>query len=67
MTQRSTNLNQLRREQAQRVMPLIGGLLDAWEQMPNDLRSDLDEQCPMLSHLSSVSIMAWKALPEEMP
>lgn len=27
---------QLRREQAQAVMPLIGPLLDAWDGMPND-------------------------------
>lgn len=26
----------LRREQAERVMPLIGPLLDAWDGMPND-------------------------------
>lgn len=50
MTEREDYLDRLRREQAERVMPLIGPLLDAWEQMPNDVRSHLDEGCPMLSH-----------------
>lgn len=30
----------LRSIQAQKTMPLIGPLLDAWEGMPNDIKSD---------------------------
>ncbi len=29
-----------RSKQAKRVMPLIGGFLDAWDQLPNDIKSD---------------------------
>lgn len=39
-------LDRLRGEQAKRVMPLIGPLLDAWDNVPNDVMSDLTEQCP---------------------
>lgn len=41
-------LNRLRLQQAARVMPLVGQLLDAWEQVPNDVRSGMAEQCPSL-------------------
>jgi hypothetical protein len=40
---------QLKHEQAKKVMPLIGPLLDAWDGLPNDLSGD-DE----LSHLSGI-------------
>lgn len=44
-----------RTKQARRVMPLIGPLLDAWEEVPNDLRSLLVDQCPTLaSNLSKI-------------
>ena len=33
-------LGELRAQQAERVMRLIGGLLDAWEQLPGDLKSE---------------------------
>lgn len=33
-------LVRLRRDQSARVMPMIGGLLDAWESLPNDIASD---------------------------
>ncbi len=36
------NLKQLRQNQAERVMPMIGPLLDAYEQLPNDLKTDPD-------------------------
>jgi hypothetical protein len=39
----------LRIVQAKKVMPLIGGLLDAWEDMPNDLRCEIEDQQPALS------------------
>jgi hypothetical protein len=38
----------LRLEQNERVMPLIGGLLDAWEGLSNDLRSTIAEEAPEL-------------------
>lgn len=37
---RSSELVVLRREQSERVMPIIGGLLEAWDQLPNDLKHD---------------------------
>ena len=30
----------IRLKQAKDVMPLIGGLLDAWDNLPNDVKSD---------------------------
>jgi hypothetical protein len=39
----------LRKEQAGRVMPLIGPLLDAWEQVSGDLRSYIEEDNPQLA------------------
>ena len=30
----------IRLKQAKGVMPLIGGLLDAWDDLPNDVKSD---------------------------
>lgn len=36
------DIRRKRAEQAARVMPLIGPLLDAWEQLPNDVRSDIE-------------------------
>jgi len=30
----------IREEQSRNVMPLIGGLLDAWDELPNDVKSD---------------------------
>jgi hypothetical protein len=29
-----------RKAQAREVMPMIGGLLDAWDQLPTDVRTD---------------------------
>jgi hypothetical protein len=34
--------------QVRQVMPLIGPLLDAWDELPNDLRGLLQEQAPTL-------------------
>jgi hypothetical protein len=39
----------LRIAQAKTVMPLIGPLLDAWENAPNDLRSDIESFAPQLA------------------
>jgi len=36
------SVHQLRTEQIRRVMALIGPLLDAWDELPNDIKSDLD-------------------------
>jgi len=48
-------ITQLRKEQAQRVMPLIGPLLDAWEAVPGDLRSEIKEFAPQLAeHLNHI-------------
>jgi len=30
----------IRLKQSKDVMPLIGGLLDAWDDLPNDVKSD---------------------------
>lgn len=38
----------LRRAQARRVMPLIGPLLDAWENTDNDTKSTLRSEYPVL-------------------
>ncbi|HET9285767.1 MAG TPA: hypothetical protein VFR24_27770 [Candidatus Angelobacter sp.] len=45
----SAELNELRRKQREAVMPLIGPLLDAWEAVPNDFRSMIDDECPALA------------------
>lgn len=44
-------LDKWRKEQADRVMPAVGALLDAWENTPNDVLSDLQETCPNLCEL----------------
>lgn len=40
----------LRREQAARVMKEIGPLLDAWEQIPNDIKGQLEEEALEFCH-----------------
>lgn len=39
----SKELEQLRRKQMRAVMPLIGPLLDAWDDVPNDLKGEIEE------------------------
>lgn len=39
-------VKRLRRAQAREVMPLIGGLLDAWDGMALDLREQIAEEKP---------------------
>jgi hypothetical protein len=46
----------LRAEQAAAVMPLIGPMLDAFDGMPGDFRSDLTEEAPGLyRHIKAIS------------
>lgn len=39
----SKELEQLRRKQMRAVMPLVGPLLDAWDDVPNDLKGEIEE------------------------
>lgn len=42
--------------QAKQTMPLIGPLLDAWDEVPNDIKSLIEEQAPSLAnHLDKVA------------
>lgn len=50
---RSSELDVLRREQAERVVPLIGGLLDAWDQLPNDVSHE-DELTNVKKHIERI-------------
>jgi hypothetical protein len=43
-------LNELRRKQAFAVMDEIGPLLDAWESIPNDVKSQLEEEALDFCH-----------------
>lgn len=38
-----------RARQSKRVMAVVPGLLDAWEAIPNDVKSDLRENAPTLA------------------
>lgn len=44
-------LAKLRREQAERVMPKVGALLDAWDNTSNDERGILKQDFPHLCEL----------------
>jgi hypothetical protein len=44
-----TTIARLRREQAKRVMPLIGPLIDAWDSLPNDVKWLIEEQAERLT------------------
>ena len=49
MTQEINRERQRRRQrQAKAVMPMIGPLLDAWDDLPNDVKDD-----PELEHLAT--------------
>lgn len=39
----NSEIEALRKKQAEAVMPLIGNLLDQWDGMPNDLRDHIHE------------------------
>ena len=47
-------LKRLRAAQAKAVMPLIGPLLDAWEQLPNDVL-DMEEFAELLATIEAVN------------
>ena len=40
--------DQLRKAQADAVMPMVGPMIDAWLDVPNDVRDYMKEQCPTL-------------------
>lgn len=42
LRQEPTEIDALRKEQADAVMPLIGGFLDAWDNMPNDIKEMIE-------------------------
>lgn len=44
-----SEVERLRARQTKTVMPLIGGLLDAWEGVPNDFRCDIKEHAASLA------------------
>lgn len=44
-------LARLRREQAERVMPKVGALLDCWDNTSNDERGTLEHDFPHLCSL----------------
>ena len=44
-----SEVDRLRGKQAKTVMPLIGGLLDAWEGVPNDFRCEIKEHAALLA------------------
>uniref|UniRef100_A0A6H1ZSG7 Uncharacterized protein n=1 Tax=viral metagenome TaxID=1070528 RepID=A0A6H1ZSG7_9ZZZZ len=41
------------REQTKAVMPLIGGLLDAWDDLPNDVKCDWELE-RVARHIQSI-------------
>lgn len=51
------SLENLRRKQAERVMPKVGALLDAWENTSNDekgvLRDSYPNLCSMIEAINS--------------
>lgn len=44
-------LAKLRREQAERVMPVVGAILDCWDGTPNDEKASFKEQFEHLHEL----------------
>jgi hypothetical protein len=44
-------LKSLRRQQADRVMPKVGALLDCWENTPLDARCGLEQDFPHLCEI----------------
>lgn len=53
-----TEIDRLRTEQADKVMPTIGPLIDAWLQVPNDLRGDLADSTPSFDAAMRATIRA---------
>jgi hypothetical protein len=48
------NVKKARAIQARKVMPMIGPLLDAWDQLPNDVRGDSDLE-QLAKHLEQIN------------
>lgn len=42
---------ELRAQQARRVMPEVGPLLDAWDQVPNDIKGELEALGEILARI----------------
>lgn len=57
----------LRAEQAAAVMPLIGPLLDAWEQVPTDLRDELSDLAGIIAEIDAAMEGDADPLDEETP
>ncbi len=49
----SKELMRLRQLQIENVMPEIGGLLDSWDHIPNDIKEELEQDAP--SFVSAIS------------
>jgi len=57
----------IREEQSRNVMPLIGQLLDAWDELPNDVKSD-PELNRLAKNIQGIDIaMEEEAAPEDGP
>ena len=52
-----SEVERLRKAQSRIVMPMIGPLLDAWEQLPNDV-SQMDELAALKNHIEQI----WNAM-----
>lgn len=51
-----SEVDRLRAKQVKGVMPLIGGLLDAWEEVPNDFRCEIQEHAaPLADYLDAIN------------
>lgn len=51
MTTVEKGIEFLRKKQAERVMPLVGAMLDCWENTPNDTLASLEQDVPHLCSL----------------
>jgi hypothetical protein len=47
----------LRKAQADAVMPKIGGLLDAWEGLSNDLKAQIEEESALGEYLDEIDTL----------
>jgi hypothetical protein len=44
----NSEIKKLRKEQQKKVMREIGGMMDAWDQLPNDVKDMIREDAPGL-------------------
>lgn len=51
MNRAERNLEILRKQQAERVMPVVGAILDAWENTSNDEKAMFEKEYPHLAEL----------------